>query len=94
MLYNTYNVEPLKVRRKRNLLNIMYDQSQNINNLQNRKCNINLRSSRKVKMKSSFTRLTKVMKSPLYRGLELWNQLSDELQTEPSKIKFKNAVKK
>ena len=35
-----------------------------------------------------------VQKSPQYRGLELWNQLPKELQTEPSKIKFKNKIKK
>ena len=75
VLFNTNNVETLKDRRKRNILNIMYDQSLNINNLHVNTCDINLRSSKKVKMKSSFTRLTKVMKSPLYQGLELWNQL-------------------
>ena len=72
----------------------MYDQSQNVYNIQLGTCDINLRSSKKVKMKSSFTKLTKVMKSPMYRGLELWNQLPDELQTGPSKIKFKNEIKR
>ena len=72
----------------------MYDQSQNVDNIPSCTCEIKLRSSKKVKMKSSFTKLTKVMKSPMYRGLELWHQLSDELQTEPSKIKFKNEIKR
>ena len=94
ILYNSYNVEPLKVRRKRNLMKIMFDQSHDINNLHVKSCNINLRSTKKVKFKTPFTRLTKVMKSPLYIGHELWNQLPITLQTEPSKIKFKNAIKK
>ena len=51
-------------------------------------------AQKKVKMKSSFTKLTKVMKSPMYRRLELWKQLPDELQTGPSKIKFKNEIKR
>ena len=76
------------------MLNIMYEQSRDTDNVYIRNCNINLRSSNKVKMKSSFTRLTKVKKSPLYRGLDLWNMLPDELQNEPSKIQFKSEIKK
>ena len=94
VLMNTYNVEPLHIRRKRNILNIMYDQSLNADNISAGTCEINLRSSKKVKMKSAFTKLTKVMKSPLYRGLELWNQLPHELQNEPSKVRLKNVIKK
>ena len=92
VLFTTYNIESLKSGRKRNLLKIMYDQSQNVDNIQTGTCDIKLHSSKKVKMKSSFTKLTKVRKSPMYRGLELWNQLPDELRTEPSKIKFKNEI--
>ena len=72
----------------------MYDQSQIVDNIQTGTCEIKLRSSKKVKLKSSFTKLTKVIKSPMYRGIELWNQLPDELQTEPNKIKFKNEIKR
>ena len=93
-LFNTFNVEPLKKRRKRNILNIMYDQSRNKEYLLIGTSHINLRSTKKVKMKSAFTKLTKVLKSPFYRGLELWNQLPIELQNEPSKVKFKNVIKK
>ena len=90
----TYLVDPLKTRRKRNILNVMYDQSRENENIYISNCNINLRSSNKVKMKLAFTRLTKVMKIPLYRGLELWDNLPKKLQTEPSKTKFKGEIKK
>ena len=76
------------------MLNIMYSQSLDADKIYISNCNINLRSTKKVKMKSAFTRLTKVQKSPMYRGLELWNQLPRELQKESSKIKFKGEIKK
>ena len=94
VLYRNYNIEPLKTRRKRNILKIMYDQSRDVNNIYTNNCNIKLRSSKKVKLKSSFTRLTKVKKSPMYRGLELWDQLPEKLQKEPSKLLFKREIKK
>ena len=79
---------------KRNMLKLMYDQSKDVDNVQENHCKITLRSTNKGKMKSSFTRLTKVIKSPYYRGLELWNSLPKRLQKEPSKIKFKSTIKK
>ena len=57
-------------------------------------CNIKLHSSNRLKLKSQFTRLTKVQKSPYYRGLELWDKLPEKLQNEPSKLKFKGEIKK
>ena len=56
VLLDSFNIEPLYDRRKRNILKLMYDQSHMI-------INDNLYiSSNKVKMKSQFTRLTKVKK--------------------------------
>ena len=75
-------------------LNLMYDQSHKSGNIDTKLCNINLRSAKKVKLKSQFTRLTKVQKSPYYRGLALWDVLPDQIQTQPSKIKFKGDIKR
>ena len=72
----------------------MYDQSRDVSNIYSNNCNIKLHSSKKVKLKSAFTRLTKVKKSPMYRGLELWDQLPEKLQKEPSKLLFKREIKK
>ena len=56
VLLDSFNIELLYDRRKRNILKLMYDQSHMI-------INDNLYiSSNKVKMKSQFTRLTKVKK--------------------------------
>ena len=40
-----------------------------------KKKKIELRSRNKVKFKQNFTDKTKVLNSPFYRGMYLWNQL-------------------
>ena len=72
----------------------MYDQIHEMENVDIKSCNINLRGAKKVKFKSQFTRLTKVQKSPFYMGLALWNELPDQIQTQLSKIKFKGDIKR
>ena len=91
-LQGLYNIEPLKLRRKRNLLKIMYNQSHEENNLQEYEMNMKLRSSKKVKMKSDFTSKTRVYNSPLYRGLKLWDSLPADIQKEKDKYKFKKKI--
>ena len=49
-----------------------------------------LRSSKNVKMNDEFTRLTKIQKSPYYRGLSLWDKLPKELQLVDSRMVFKD----
>ena len=93
-LLKRYNLESLRTRRKRSLLNLMYDQSHKSGNVDIKLCNINLRSAKKVRLKSQFTRLTKVQKSPYYRGLALWDDLPDQIQTQTSRIKFKGDIKR
>ena len=65
-----YNIESLRLRRKKNLAKIMYIQSSKIDNLKMSTTNIVLRSTRKVKMKKYFTSKTRVYNSPPYRGLD------------------------
>ena len=64
-----YAVEKLCVRRKRNLLKIMFNESHNDDNIDYYRPERVLRSEDKVKIKSKFTRITKVQKSPFYRAL-------------------------
>ena len=45
-------------------------------------------------MKSDFTKLTKIQRSPYYRGLKLWNSLPENVQKEESKSKFKFKLSK
>ena len=45
-----------------------------------------LRSRDKIKF---VTKLTKVMKSPYYRGISLWDMLNEEQQRATTKVRFK-----
>ena len=68
----------------------MYTQSIKDENIVDVKKHIKLRSDVKVKFKSDFTRLTKIQKSPHYRGLGLWNILPEDIQKEQVQVKFKD----
>ena len=93
MLYKRYKLEPLESRRKRNLVKLMYSESKNPLNRDNYRPKIVLRSSKSVKMSHKFTRLTKIQKSPYYRGLELWDKLPQDIHKIESKIEFKNKIR-
>ena len=87
-----YNIEKLCVRRKQNLLKIMFGQSRNEMNIDSYRPERILRSRNKVKLKSKFTRINKIQKSPYYRGIILWDTIPQNLQCEQSKVNFKNAI--
>ena len=94
VLQKEFNIEPLSLRRKRNLVNIVHKISKDESNLNVERPNMDLRSKAKVKLKNGFTSNTKVYNSPLYRGMRLWDQLPPELQKEGNNIKFKNDLKR
>ena len=52
-----------------------------------------LRSNSKVKIKSDFSRLTQIQKSPFYRGLKVCDELTHEIQHDKDLSKFKSKVK-
>ena len=70
----------------------MFNESHNDDNIEYYRPERVLRSEDKVKIKSKFTRITKVQKSPFYRGVGLSNDLPMTLQHEQSKLIFKNAI--
>ena len=94
VLQDEYNIETLSIRRKRNLLKIIYKESKNMTNRNLRRPHMELRSTAKVKMKQNFTSITKVYMSPFYRGLRLWDELSTDLQKESDFIRFKSEIGK
>ena len=87
-----YKIEELKLRRKRNLAKIMYARSSDINNLKEETTEINLRSKNKIKMNNNFTSKTKVLNSPLYRGVRLWDSLPADIQKEENKYSFRKKM--
>ena len=92
MLQDEFNIEPLVLRRKRNLVKIVHKTSKDVANLNVDRPIMDLRSKPKVKLKNMFTSITKVYNSPLYRGMRLWDQLPPSVQKEENNIKFKNDV--
>ena len=92
-LYHRYNLESLESRRKRNILKMMYTESKNDANIDMYRPPRVLRSSKNIKMNHKFTRLTKIQKSPYYRGMALWDKLPLDMQTIDSKNEFKNRIK-
>ena len=92
VLQGEFNIEPLPLRRKQNLVKIVHQTSKNKVHVENSRPNIDLRSKPNVKLKNKFTSITKVYNSPFYRGIRLWDQLPPELQKEENKITFKTEV--
>ena len=89
-LQSVFKIENLETRCNRSLLRLMFNQSKIHGNTQNENQYMNLRSSSKVKMKSNFTKLTKIQRSPYYRGFKLWDNLPEKLQKEPNIDWFSN----
>ena len=53
-----------------------------------------LRNRNKIKFHSEVTRLTRVINSPYYRGIKLWDRLklAGEVQKAKTKVKFKMLI--
>ena len=92
VLMGKFKIEDLKLRRKRNMVKIMYTQSTKAEYIETLSCDRNLRSTEKIKLKNYFTSKTKVLNSPLYRGIRLWNSLPADIQKEKDKYSFKRRV--
>ena len=92
-LYVKYKLETLENRRKKNLLKIMYKESKVDGNIDMYRPQQVLGSTKNVKLKHKFTRLTKIQRSPYYRGLELWDKIPLDIQTSTTSIEFKNAIR-
>ena len=93
-LLTLYNLTSLYHRRIEHLLVFMYKIGKySIENLATQRPKIELRSRNKVKFKYKFTNIVKVQNSPFYRGIFLWDQLSEELQLEPKLDIFKLGVR-
>ena len=82
VLQKKYNIEDLRLRRKKNLLKIIHARTPLLKSSDPENHCIELRSNNKVKIKMDFTAITRVYNSPLYRGTSLWNLLPTDLQKE------------
>ena len=91
-LLNVYNLQPLIRRREQHQLCMMYRLSTNNYYLERHSSGTELRSTRKIKFEMKCTRLTKIMNSPYYKAVRLWDQLLVEIQRATTKVKFKTAL--
>ena len=82
----------LNVRRKRNLLKLMFNHSLEESNIDPYRPEMVLRSQNKVKLKSNFTRITKIQPSPFHRGVHLWNALPKDIRGEKISKRFKSII--
>ena len=93
ILQKKYNIEELRLRRKRNLVKIIHARSPLLESIDTECHSIDLRSSNKVKIKMDYTAKSRVFNSPLYRGARLWDMLPADLQKEKDKYVFKKKLR-
>ena len=93
-LYDKYGIQPLVLRRREHHSCIMYILSKKNVNLEIARPSINLRSNSKIHFKKRKRRkYEKYLKSPLVRGVKLWEMLPEKVQKATTKVKFKSFVK-
>ena len=94
-LMRQYNIEKLEVRCKKQLLCLIFALSKDTSNVEPTHENtVVTRGPKKVKLISDFTSITRVHNSPLYRGIAVWDKLSEDIQRSDTKLQFKCAIKK
>ena len=91
-LHKKCKVERLDIRRKRQLACLMYRHSQVKGNLAS-KPNMRTRGDLKVKLKVERPKRSKYRSSPLYRGMQVWDELPLHLQELPDVAQFKTKLK-
>ena len=73
---------------------IVYRHSKDSVVIDNTRSKVNLRSRNKIRFKHNKRYCTVMIKSPLYRGIKLWDNIPEAIQHSPTKCKFKVALKK
>ena len=87
-----YDISKLQLRQDVQLGSIMYRYSRNNKFVDNTVHRENLRSENKINFVCPFTKVTKIRKSPFYRGVDLWNSLRVEHHRAENKKRFKSLL--
>ena len=93
MLYREYRIEHLRYRRNNQLLSFMFMMSGIKENINSRRPTMTLRNSNRIKFKEKLTVKTLIQKSPMYRGIHLWNELPEDIQRSDNLRIFKRTIK-
>ena len=81
ILSNLYRLTPLKLRRAGHLSLLIFPRSKNQLYLDNVRPTINLRGRHKITFKKYKRQNEKYMPSPLARGLIMWDQIPEQIQS-------------
>ena len=92
-LTNLHRLNMLKFRRAEHLACSMYRLSTDTTRLERSRPNVHLRSRNKIKFKSHKRTYEKYLRSPLSRGITLWDRIPKQVQRSTTKVKFKKAIK-
>ena len=82
------------VRRHEHHSAIMYRQCRVVENLDVYRPPMTLRSNKKIKFRRQKRNLKGIEKSPMMRGIKIWDMLPPGLQRATTKVKFKTELKK
>ena len=93
VLANLYRITPLKLRRAEHLGLIMYRLSAEDHYIKRNRPNVNLRSNNRIKFIQHNRQYEKYLKSPLSRGITLWDRIPEAVQKSTTKVKFKVGIK-
>ena len=87
-----YNIDSPKKRRCDHHCSIMYRLSRRGWSLDMYRPPTRLRSRNKIKFKQRMRTLEGILKSPLYRGIKLWDTIPESIQRSTTKVKFKSQI--
>ena len=93
ILSNYYRIVPLKERRAEHLCLIMLRRSTDTRYLDNSRPEIHLRNRNKIKFKTAKRVHEKFLKSPISRGVTMWDRIPESVQKSTTKVKFKRELK-
>ena len=91
-LMGCYNIKPIAVRQDEHMCSLMYRLSKDSNLIQHDRPRVHLRNRGKIKFKTYKRTHEKYLKSPLSRGISLWDHLPEGVQKSTTKFKFKKHV--
>ena len=89
-----YRIPQICVRQDEHLCSLMYRLSKNPELLTHTRPRVHLRNRGKIKFKPYKRTYEKYLKSPLARGISLWDRLPENVQKSTTKFKFKKSVRK
>ena len=93
-LTNIYRLKPVSKRQDKHLYALMYGLSRKHDPVEHERPEIHLRGRNKIKFKKYKRTYEKYLKSPLARGITLWDRLDENVQRSTTKFKFKKCIER